>query len=141
MATKPVLSTASAREAVAACEEKARTMGVAVAIAVVDDGGHLLVFVRMDGTHAGAIEIAIAKARSSAMFKRPTARFEEAVAGGAVGLLRLPDVLPFGGGVPFMSDGHLVGAVGVSGSSANDDAMIASAALVLLDPVRAATQS
>ncbi len=100
-------------------------MDLAVAIAVVDEGGHLILFVRMDRANTGSIEIAIAKARSSVMFKRPTARFEEAVAGGAIGLLSLPNVVPFGGGTPLMSDGHVVGGVGVSGASSQDDSDIA----------------
>ncbi len=107
-------------------------MELAVAIAVVDEGGHLILFVRMDGASTGSIEIAIAKARSSVMFKRPTARFEEAVAGGAIGLFSLPNVVPFGGGIPLMSDGHVVGGVGVSGANSRDDNEIAESSSAIM---------
>jgi uncharacterized protein GlcG (DUF336 family) len=122
---RPILSTDLAKAVVAECETKARSLDLAVAIAVVDEGGHLILFIRMDGANTGSIEISIAKARSSVMFKRPTARFDAAVVGGAIGLLSLPDVVPFGGGIPLMSDGHIVGGVGVSGASSQDDSDIA----------------
>jgi len=130
--TKYVLPHALTKSMLAACEDKARAMGLAMTIAVVDDGGHLVAFSRMDGVHAGTIELAIGKARSSVMFKRPTAKFEESVAAGTIGLLKLPNVLPFAGGVPLLVNGQLIGAVGVSGAAAAQDAQVAGAALDLM---------
>ncbi len=130
--TKPYLPHTLAKSVLAACEDKARTMGLAMTIAIVDDGGHLVAFSRMEGVHAGTIELAIGKARSSVMFKRPTAKFEESVAAGTIGLLKLPNVLPFAGGVPLLVGAQLIGAVGVSGAAAAQDGQVASAALDLL---------
>lgn len=130
--TKHFLPHTLAKTMLTACEEKARAMGLAMTIAIVDDGGHLIAFSRMDGVHAGTIELAIGKARSSAMFKRPTAKFEESVAAGTIGLLKLPNVLPFAGGVPLLVDGRLIGAVGASGAAAAQDAQVAAAALDLI---------
>ncbi len=130
--TKYVLPHALTKSMLAACEDKARAMGLAMTIAIVDDGGHLIAFSRMDGVHAGTIELAIGKARSSVLFKRPTAKFEESVAAGTIGLLKLPNVLPFAGGVPLLVGGQLIGAVGVSGAAAAQDGQVASAALELL---------
>lgn len=129
---KPYLPHALAKSMLAACEDKARTMGLSMTIAIVDDGGHLVSFARMEGVHAGTIELAIGKARSSVMFKRPTAKFEESVAAGTIGLLKLPNVLPFAGGLPLLVGGHLIGAVGVSGAAAAQDGQVAGAALDLL---------
>jgi glc operon protein GlcG len=130
--TKHVLPHTLAKSMLAACEDKARAMGLAMTIAIVDDGGHLIAFSRMDGVHAGTIELAIGKARSSVMFKRPTSKFEESVAAGTIGLLKLPNVLPFAGGVPLLVRSQLIGAVGVSGAAAVQDGQVASAALDLL---------
>lgn len=130
--TKHFLPHTLAKSMLAACEDKARAMGLAMTIAIVDDGGHLIAFSRMDGVHAGTIELAIGKARSSVLFKRPTAKFEESVAAGTIGLLKLPNVLPFAGGVPLLVGGQLIGAVGVSGAAAAQDGQVASAALDLL---------
>ncbi len=130
--TKLYLPHALTKSMLAACEDKARAMGLAMTIAIVDDGGHLVAFSRMEGVHAGTIELAIGKARSSVLFKRPTAKFEESVAAGTIGLLKLPNVLPFAGGVPLLVDGQLIGAVGVSGAAAAQDGQVAAAALDLL---------
>ena len=130
--TTPYLPHALAKSMLAACEDKARAMGLAMTIAIVDDGGHLVAFSRMEGVHAGTIELAIGKARSSVMFKRPTAKFEESVTAGTIGLLKLPNVLPFAGGVPLLVGAQLIGAVGVSGAAAAQDAQVASAAFDLL---------
>ncbi len=130
--TKLYLPHALTKSMLAACEDKARAMGLAMTIAIVDDGGHLVAFSRMEGVHAGTIELAIGKARSSVMFKRPTAKFEESVAAGTIGLLKLPNVLPFGGGIPFLVGTQLIGAIGVSGGSVSQDMQVASAAIDLL---------
>ena len=108
------------------------------AIAVVDEGGHLIAVERLDGTFAAAATISIGKARTAALFKRPTKGFEDTIKNGRTSLLALPDDLltPLQGGIPIMTDGQIVGAVGVSGaaSAQQDEEMALAGANVLLDP-------
>jgi uncharacterized protein GlcG (DUF336 family) len=120
---------AAALEVAAAAIAEARTNGWTVAVAVVDAGGDLVAFERMDGTQLGSIDVAREKARCAIRFKRPTREWEEAVAAGRVGVLRLPGVLPVEGGLPLVSAaGALVGAVGVSGALSAQDGQCAAAA-------------
>ena len=86
------------------------------AITIVDHGGYLIYFERMENTQLGAVETAIEKARSAALFRRPTKVFEDAVAGGRNALLALHGVVPIEGGVPIISGGKIVGAIGASGA-------------------------
>ena len=91
---------------------------LAFVVAVVDDGGHLLVLTRMDGVQIGSIDVAILKARTAIRFKRPTRIFQDAIdSQGRTTLLSIPDGLPLDGGVPLIVGGEVVGAVGVSGVS------------------------
>jgi glc operon protein GlcG len=131
--TKPVLTLEVAKAMLAASEVKARELGLAMTIAVVDDGGHPLALSRMDGIHAGTVEIAFAKAKSSVMFKRPTGKFGEGVAAGSIGLIALPNVVPFAGGLPLMSGTNLVGAVGASGASPDKDEAVAAAGVAVFE--------
>jgi glc operon protein GlcG len=131
--SKPILPLELAKQMLAASETRSREMGLTTSIAIVDDGGHLLAFLRMDRIHAATAEVAIAKAKSSAMFKRPTSTFGDALATGAIGLLALPAVLPFAGGLPLIADGQIVGAIGASGASADQDAEIAAAGAALFE--------
>lgn len=131
--TKPVLTLEVAKAMLAASEAKARELGLAMTIAVVDDGGHPLALSRMDGIHAGTVEIAFAKAKSSVMFKRPTGKFGEGVAAGSIGLIALPNVVPFAGGLPLMSGTNLVGAVGASGASPDKDEAVAAAGVAVFE--------
>jgi glc operon protein GlcG len=131
--TKPVLTLDIAKAMLTAAEAKARELGLAMTIAVVDDGGHPLALSRMDSTHAGTVEIAFAKAKSSVMFKRPTAKFGEAVAAGTIGLIALPNVVPFAGGLPLMCGAGLVGAIGASGASPDKDEAVAAAGLAVFE--------
>ena len=99
-------------------------------IAVVDDGGNLMALERMDGTFAAGANISIGKARTAALFKRPTKGFEDTIKNGRTALIALPDAYftPLQGGVPIVIDGQIVGAVGVSGAaSAQQDEEIATA--------------
>ena len=98
-----------------------------VVVAIVDAGGHLVYFQRMDEVQTGSVEVAIRKAQSAAAFKRPTKVFEEGVAGGRTALVSLPGGMPFEGGVPITVDGDVIGAVGVSGVTAQQDGLIAQA--------------
>ncbi len=127
LADKKALTLAVAKKMAAAAEAEAVKNSWRMVIAVVDDGGHLIYLQRADEALAGSIEVAIQKAKSAAMFRRPTKAFEDAVAGGRNALLGLTGAVPIEGGVPIMLDGHLLGAVGVSGGSAPQDGQVAKA--------------
>lgn len=101
-----------------------------MAVAVVDPNGDLIYYEKMDNTQIGSSQIAIAKARSSSRFKRPTKAFEDAVAGGGAGsrILGLEGAVPLEGGVPLLVDGKIVGAIGISGDSSDHDGICANAA-------------
>jgi uncharacterized protein GlcG (DUF336 family) len=108
-------------------------------IAVVDDGGNLMALERLDGTFAAGANISIGKARTAALFKRPTKGFEDTIKNGRTALIALPDAYftPLQGGVPIVIDGQIVGAVGVSGAaSAQQDEEIAMAGANELTPVK-----
>jgi uncharacterized protein GlcG (DUF336 family) len=119
---------ATAKKAMAAAEACATMNNWSVAIAIVDSGANLVMLHRLDNAQLSAARIAEAKARTAAEFRRPTKVFEDAVAGGGVGLR----VLTFGasvaeGGVPIVSGGRVIGAIGVSGVQSHQDAEIARA--------------
>jgi uncharacterized protein GlcG (DUF336 family) len=113
----------------AAAKAEAEANSWPVAIAVVDGGGHLVAFQRLDNTQYGSINVALEKAKTSALFRRPTKAMEDALAQGGAGLrvLALPGATPVEGGVPIVIDGKLVGAVGVSGVQSTQDAQVATA--------------
>lgn len=127
------LTLEAAKTLAEAGEAEATRRGWTVAIAVVSPEGGLLLFHCLDGTQPASQDIAIAKARTAARFKRPTKALEEAVAGGRHALLGVPGLLPLEGGVPVIADGAVVGAVGVSGMASGEDGVIAAAALRALD--------
>jgi uncharacterized protein GlcG (DUF336 family) len=127
--TVSVLSLAGARQLAAAAEAEALSRGWTVAIAVVDPDGGLILFHCLDGTQAASQEIAIAKARTAARFKRSTKAMEDGVAGGRLALLTVPGAVMLEGGVPVKTDGRIVGAIGVSGMTSAEDGVIAAAAL------------
>jgi glc operon protein GlcG len=87
----------------------------------------LIYFERMDNTQLGSVEIAIEKARSAALFRRPSKVFEDALAGGRTAILALRGVVPLDGGVPIISGGKLVGAIGASGGTTQQDGQVAKA--------------
>jgi uncharacterized protein GlcG (DUF336 family) len=126
------LTLAEAKKIVAAAQADAAKSNLTMAIAVVDDGGHLLLFEKMDGTQTGSINVAIAKARSAALFKRPTKVFEDAVAGGRTVVMSLDGVLPIEGGLPMTAGGRVIGGIGVSGGTAPQDGVVAAAGLAVL---------
>ena len=117
----------AARKAVAAGLAEGRKNGWFVAVAVVDGGGALVAFERIDGTHAASSNVALEKARTAAGFRRPTKAFEDAIAGGRTALLGLPGAVPIEGGVPIVLDGKIVGAIGVSGATSQQDGVCAKA--------------
>lgn len=111
----------------AAVAEVAKVGSAPDAIAIVDHGGFLIYFERMDNTQLGSVEIAIEKARTAALFRRPSKVFEDAVAGGRNAILALRGAMPLEGGVPIISGGKLVGAIGASGGTAPQDGQVAKA--------------
>ena len=123
------VSTESAKVAAAAAIAEARKNKWNMAIAIVDTGGYLVYFEKMQDTQTGSVDLAIEKARTSALFRRPTKVFEQAVAAGGDGLrlLRLTGANPNAGGVPIVVNGKLIGAVGVSGGSVEQDDQVANA--------------
>jgi len=121
------ITTESAKLVAAAAIAEARSNRWTMAIAIVDPGGHLVYFEKMQDTQTGSVDPAIEKARTSALFRRPTKLFQDAVAGGGEGLrvLRLTGVIPVEGGIPIIVDGKVVGAIGVSGGSSEQDGQVA----------------
>ena len=133
MINKPALTSADVRQIAAAAVEEATRNRWAVSIAIVDDGGHLLWFERLDGAAPISAHIAPAKARTAALGRRESRVYEEMINGGRVSFLSAPliDGL-LEGGVPLMVQGHCLGAVGVSGVKSSEDAQIASAGVAAL---------
>jgi glc operon protein GlcG len=125
--TKQVLTLDAARQVAAAAEKHARENKWNVCIAIVDDGGHLIYFQRIDGTQTGSVVVSQRKAQTAIGFRRPSKVFEEGVAGGRNVLLGLPGAVPLEGGLPLVVDGEMIGAIGVSGVTAQQDGMIAQA--------------
>jgi glc operon protein GlcG len=123
--TKQVLTLDVAKKIAAASEAEAKKRGATVVIAVVDDGGYLLVLERLDDTQVASVEVGVAKARTAAIFRRPSKVFEDQVKNGRVAALALPGAVALQGGVPIIIDGKVVGAVGVSGNSPQEDEDIA----------------
>ena len=128
LGTKPVLTLEVAKMMSVAAEAEAELEGWTVAIAIVDDGGHLVHFVKRDGTQYASTEVAQLKARTAIGFKRPSGAFEEAIGGGRTAVLSL-DVLALQGGLPIEVDGEIIGAIGVSGVQSAQDTQVAQAAL------------
>src|SRR5215467_12583994 len=124
----------AAKKVAAAAVAEARKNNFTMAIAIVDTGGNLVYFEKMDGTQTGSVNVAIEKARSAALFRRPTKSFQDTVAQGGVGLrmLGLPGAVPVDGGIPLMESGKIVGAVGASGGTSEQDGQCAQAGANLI---------
>ncbi|WP_423383097.1 GlcG/HbpS family heme-binding protein [Burkholderia sp. LMG 32019] len=123
----PPITLTQARTAMAAAETEARRRNWKYAIAVVDSGGNLVSCDKMDGTQLASVEIAEAKARASARFRRQTRDMQSAINNGATGNLSIPGILAGEGGIPIVIDGHLIGAIGASGGAGVQDSVIAAA--------------
>jgi len=123
------MSLDAAKKAMAAAEAEATTNKWPVAIAILDTTGSLVMLQKLDNTQTGSVEIAIGKARTALDFRRPSKAFQDVVAGGGAGLrlLSAHNVLALEGGVPVVVDGKVVGAVGVSGVTSEQDAQVAMA--------------
>src|SRR5713226_7623425 len=122
---KKALSLAAAKKIAAAAEADAKAKNARVVIAVVDDGGNLLVLQRLDDTQVASVDVAMGKARTAAIFRRPSREFEEQVKNGRIAALALPGATPLQGGIPITFDGKVIGAIGVSGESPAQDEEIA----------------
>ena len=129
MKTRPVLTLEDCLKLSAAAEAEARRNNWNVAIAILDDGGHLLHFARMDGATPANAAIAVEKGRTAAMSRRSSGKWEEIVKGGRTAMLKMPGILPVQGGVPIVVDKTCIGAVGVSGVQSHEDEQIAQAGI------------
>jgi uncharacterized protein GlcG (DUF336 family) len=128
------LSLEQAKTAVTAASAEARKNGLRMALAIADVGGELVYFEKMDGTQTASVQIALDKARSAVMYKRPTKLLEDALAEGGHGLryLQLRGAVSVEGGIPLVMDGNIVGAIGVSGGTNTQDGQIARAGAAVL---------
>ena len=135
------VSIETARKATAGAIAEGKKNGWTVAVAVVDPGGVLVYFERMDGTQTASSDIAIEKARTAVGFKRSTKLFEEGIEAGRLQNLGLPGALPIDGGVPLIEDGRIVGAVGVSGARPEQDGVCVKAAIDALAGEKAGDKS
>jgi glc operon protein GlcG len=133
MKTKSVLESADIKAIAAAAEAEALKNNWAVSIAIVDDGGHLLSYQRLDGAAPISAHIAPAKARTAALGRRESKGYEDMINGGRVSFLSAPSLEGMlEGGVPILKDGQCLGAVGVSGVKSNEDAQIAKAGIAAI---------
>lgn len=128
------LSAQGAERALAAAADEARRQGWAVSIAVVDPAGELVGFLRLDGAPYSSVDIARAKARTAARFRRPTRALDSALTAGRTPILGLEGATPVEGGVPVVVGGEVVGAVGVSGVTSAQDAQVAQAGAAAVRP-------
>jgi uncharacterized protein GlcG (DUF336 family)/mannose-6-phosphate isomerase-like protein (cupin superfamily) len=126
LGAKRGLTLEGAKQVIAAVAAEARRLKVGGAFAVVDEGGNLLAVERLDGTFPASGNISIGKARTAAIFQKPTRAFEEIIRGGRTPMLALHDFTPLQGGIPLVVDGQVIGAIGVSGAaSAQQDEELA----------------
>ncbi|MBS7541804.1 GlcG/HbpS family heme-binding protein [Ancylobacter oerskovii] len=122
LATKTMLTLEAAKAIAAAAEAEAKKLGLRLVIAIVDDGGHLILLHRDDGAQVGSVEIATLKARTAVLFRRDTKDFQDVVEGeGRLALLCIPNGVPLDGGVLLKAGTEIIGAIGVSGASDEAD--------------------
>ena len=133
LGTSKYITLEAAKKMVAAGEAEARKNGWNVAITIVDASGALILFQKLDETQPGSIAVSQGKARTSAMFKRPTKAMEEMIAGGKTAFLAVEGIVPIQGGLPIVADGKVIGAIGVSGVTSAQDEQIAAAAIAVLN--------
>lgn len=130
----PSITSDQAKIVAAAAVAEARKHAWTMAFSVVDTAGDLVYFEKMDHTQAGSIQVSQAKARSAALFKRSTKVFQDALAGGGLGLrvLGLEGAVPVEGGVPLIVDGAIIGALGASGGTSEQDGVAVAAGVAAL---------
>ena len=119
----------NAKKAAAGALAEAKKNNWTMAVAITDGGGTLVFFEKMDGTQTGSVDVALGKARTAALFKRPSKAFQDVLAAGGDGLriLGLQGAVPIDGGLPLLIDGKIVGAIGMSGGSSAQDGIAAKA--------------
>jgi len=132
MKTRPELTLEDCLKIYAAAEAEARRNNWNVAVAILDDGGHLLHFARMDGATPANAGIALEKGRTAAISRRSTGKWQEFVKGGRTEMLKMPGILPVQGGLPIMVDGVCVGGIGASGVQSHEDEQIVAAGIKAL---------
>ena len=125
----PPITLDQAKRAMAAAELEAAKNSWQVAITILDSGGNMIMFHRVDNAQLSATTVSEGKARTALEFKRPSKALDDAIAGGGAGmrLLALKDITPIEGGLPVVVDGKIIGAIGVSGALSSQDAEIAKA--------------
>jgi uncharacterized protein GlcG (DUF336 family) len=134
MQTKSFLESSDLKKMLLAAEAEATKHSWPVSIAIVDEGGHLLSLFRMDGAAPISAHIAPAKAHTAALGRRESKIYEDVINSGRYSFLSAPELKGLlEGGVPVIKDGHVIGAVGVSGVKSNEDAQVAKAAIAVLD--------
>ena len=134
MKTRPLLTLEDCEKISAAAFAEARRNNWIVAVAILDDGGHLLHFARMDGATPANAAIAVEKGRTAALSRRTSGNWEQRIKDGRVSMLKMPGILPVQGGAPIMVEGHCLGAVGVSGVQSHEDEQIAVAGIKAVAP-------
>jgi uncharacterized protein GlcG (DUF336 family) len=128
--TKKALTLDAAKKIALAAETEALKNNWTMVIAIVDDGGNLMYLEKIDNTQIGSIEVAIQKAKTAILFKRPTKAFEDKVIkDGRTAILSLPNAITIEGGLPIVIDGQYIGAIGISGGSSDQDGVVAKAAI------------
>jgi uncharacterized protein GlcG (DUF336 family)/mannose-6-phosphate isomerase-like protein (cupin superfamily) len=130
--SRKVLTLDAARAVAAAAEAEAIKRNATVVIVVVDDGGHIVYLQRLNDTQVASVEVGIGKARTAAVFRRPSKVFEDQIREGRIAALALPGATPLQGGIPLGIDGHVIGAIGVSGNTPQEDEDIAKAGAAAL---------
>lgn len=123
--TKKALTLDGAKKIAAAAEAEAKKKNAKVVIAIVDDGGSLILLERLDDTQVASVDVGIGKARTAAIFRRPSKVFEDQIREGRVAALALTGATPLQGGIPILFEGKVIGAIGVSGETPLEDEEIA----------------
>lgn len=127
------INLAMAKEIASVAAKEAKRLKINTIIAIVDTGGHLVYLERFDKAQFGSIDVAIHKARCSVAYKRPTKAFEGAVNGGKINSLTLDDICAVDGGLPIIQRDKIIGAIGVSGGTPQEDGHIASVGIKYYD--------
>ena len=127
----PAITLDQAKRAMAAAELEAAKNSWQVAITILDSGGNLVMFHRVDNTQLSSATVSEGKARTALQFKRPSKALDDAIANGGAGmrLLALKDITPLEGGLPIVVDGKIIGAIGVSGALSSQDSQVAKAGI------------
>ena len=133
MHSQMILSLDDAKRIADACRSCATDHNWTMVIAIVDEGGHLMYLERMDRTQKASSVVAVEKAKTALLFKRPTKKIEEVVLSGRSVMMMLPGATPIEGGLPLVRDGEFLGAIGISGQQSSEDGIVAAAGVACFD--------